>query len=85
MRLITLLLCLIPAFSDADPRFGFDHVSELARKLASDAYRSPQPVSEFLKSISYDDYRDIRFDPKQSLWRDRGNFQVQFIHLRLFY
>ena len=85
MRLITLLLCLISASADADPRFGFDDVSELARKLASDAYRSPQPVPEFLKSISYDDYRDIRFDPKQSLWRDRGNFQVQFIHPGLYY
>jgi hypothetical protein len=34
---------------------------------------------------SYDQYRDIRFDAEKSLWRGRGNFQVQFIHPGLYY
>ena len=33
-----------------------------------------------MKTLSYDEYRAIRFDVKRSLWRDRGNFQLQLIH-----
>src|SRR5919112_399759 len=45
----------------------------------------PPVVPDFLKQISYDDYRDIRFDTAQSLWRENGNFQIQFIHPGLYY
>jgi Periplasmic glucan biosynthesis protein, MdoG len=35
------------------------------------------PVPDVLKQLSYDDYRDIRFDSEQSLWKETGsNFQV---------
>jgi glucans biosynthesis protein len=38
-----------------------------------------------LKQLTYDQYRNIRFDSAQSLWKDAGgNFQVQFIHPGLF-
>jgi glucans biosynthesis protein len=60
--------------------FGFDDVSALAKKAAGEAFRAPPAVPDFLKDLSYDAYRDIRFDVKRSLWRDRGNFQLQFIH-----
>jgi hypothetical protein len=43
-------------------------------------FRAPPPIPEFLTTLSYDEYRDIRFDTKRSLWRERGNFQVQFVH-----
>ena len=77
---VVLMCCLLSAHSEADAAFGFDDVSELAKKAAAEAYRAPPPVPDFLTSISYDDYRDIRFDVKQSLWRDGGNFRLQLIH-----
>lgn len=81
--LLTFLFNSSPA--DANGVFGFDQVAEIARKLAAEPFKPPQPVPEFLKQITYDDYRDIRFDTAQSLWKDSGNFQVQFIHPGLFY
>ncbi|HEX6439892.1 MAG TPA: glucan biosynthesis protein G [Candidatus Binatia bacterium] len=65
--------------------FGLDQVAETARKLAAEPFKPPAPVPDFLKQISYDDFRDIRFDTDQSLWKDGGNFQVQFIHPGLYY
>ncbi|MEX0805117.1 MAG: glucan biosynthesis protein G [Candidatus Binatia bacterium] len=70
----------------ANGAFGLNDVAEAARKLAAEPFKPPQAIPDFLKQISYDDYRDIRFDPAQSLWKDSGgNFQVQFIHPGLFY
>ena len=85
IRLLVLLLCFVPASAGADGGFAFDHVAEIARKVASEPYRPPAPVPKFLTDLSYDDYRDIRFNTRQSWWRDRGNFQLQFIHPGLFY
>jgi glucans biosynthesis protein len=63
-----------------------ENVAGIAQKLASEPFKPPPPIPDFLKSISYDEYRDIRFDPAQSLWRDAGrHFQLQFIHPGLFY
>lgn len=85
LRLLTVLVCLAPASSDANGRFAFDDVAEIAKKIAAEPYRAPVPVPDFLASLSYDNYRDIRFDTKRSWWRDSGNFQLQFIHPGLFY
>jgi glucans biosynthesis protein len=57
----------------------------LAKKIAAEPFRQPQPIPEFLTALSYDDYRDIRFDTKQSVWRDSGNFQIQLIHPGLYF
>ncbi|MGH7835526.1 MAG: glucan biosynthesis protein [Candidatus Binatia bacterium] len=69
----------------ADNVFNFDQVTEIARKAAREPFKPPQPVPDFLKQLRYDEYREIRFDPARSLWKDHGNFQVQFIHPGLFY
>jgi Periplasmic glucan biosynthesis protein, MdoG len=61
-------------------RLVFDSVADRAKKLAAESFRAPPPIPELLTTISYDEYRDIRFDTKRSLWRERGNFQVQFVH-----
>jgi periplasmic glucans biosynthesis protein len=82
---VVLTFSLTGSPADANGEFGFDHVAESARKLAAEPFKPPQPVPDFLKQISYDDYRDIRFDTAQSLWKDSGNFQVQLIHPGLFY
>jgi periplasmic glucans biosynthesis protein len=73
-----------PAFA-AEARFGFDNVAEAARKLAAEPFKPLPTAPDFLTNISYDEYRDIRFDTAQSLWRDGGRFQVQLIHPGLYY
>lgn len=73
------------ASAGANNVFDFDKLTELARKVAREPFKPPQPVPDFLQKLSYDDYRDIRFDPAGSLWKEQGNFQVQFIHPGLFY
>jgi glucans biosynthesis protein len=58
----------------------FKLVQERAAELASKPYvkRSPD-LPPFLATLNYDQYRDIRFQPGQSLWlKDRLPFQVQF-------
>ena len=83
--ILALVVGLLPASAFANTVFNFNSVAEVARKLAAEPYRAPQPVPEFLTALSYDDYRDIRFDTKQSVWRDSGNFQIQLIHPGLYY
>ena len=85
MQLLTVFLCLAPVLAAANGRFGFDDVANVAKKIAAEPYRAPALVPESLRNLSYDEYRDIRFDTKQSWWRDGGNFQLQFIHPGLFY
>ena len=85
IQLLTIFLCLWPVVSQANGRFGFNNVANIAKKIAAEPYHAPALVPENLRNLSYDDYRDIRFDTKQSWWRDSGNFQLQFIHPGLFY
>lgn len=57
--------------------FQFDDVVNKAQALASRSYAAPDPVPAFMRELSYDAFRSIRFDPKQSLWRGSGSrFQV---------
>ena len=82
---ISLALLFNCSFAAANGVFEFEQVADAARKLAAEPFKPPPPAPDFLKQISYDEYRDIRFDTAQSLWKDSGNFQVQFIHPGLFY
>lgn len=60
--------------------FGFEDVIEKARALAERAYQAPPAVPRPLRELSYDEFRSIRFDPGQSLWRDAESlFQVMLI------
>jgi len=65
--------------------FGFSEVSKLAQNLATETFKPPQAAPDYLRQLSYDQYRDIRFDVARSLWKDAGRFQVQFIHPGLYY
>src|SRR4029077_19013495 len=66
--------------------FNIDNVASLAKQLAAEPFKPPQSIPDFLKQLSYDDYRDIRFDLEQAIWKDTGsNFQVQLIHPGLYY
>ena len=65
-----------------DPAFDGQTVRRLARALAEADYKAPDTrVPGGLEKLSYDSYRQIRFDPAQSLWRNQGlPFEVQFFH-----
>jgi len=56
-------------------------VERLAQDRASKPYRNrstklPDPIAK----LSYDEYRDIRFQRTSSLWYDKALFEVQFFH-----
>jgi glucans biosynthesis protein len=80
--LLALLALAAPAAA-----FDFEDVARRAQQLATHAYEDPAgSVPRWLLDIRYDQWRDIRFRPARSLWRDRRlPFSVQFFHLGLFY
>lgn len=84
----SLILFLSAAQAPAQaPSFGLQDVAALARDLAAKPFEdNAGQVPEVLKSISYDQWRDIRFAPDKSLWREEKlPFELQFFHPGLFY
>jgi glucans biosynthesis protein len=67
--------------------FDYAWLKGHARSLAGKAYEPPTTgIPESLDSLSWDDYQDIRFKPKDALWRgDDLLFQVQLFHLGLYF
>jgi glucans biosynthesis protein len=66
----------------AHAAWGFDQLSELARKRAAAPFRPPDTaLPPALAALDYDGLRDIRFRPTHALWRDSGNaFEAMFFH-----
>jgi glucans biosynthesis protein len=61
--------------------FGFETIQRLAQQRADQPYHDPgDKLPEALAKLSYDDYRDIRFRPDSSLWRNQSLFEVEFFH-----
>jgi glucans biosynthesis protein len=81
---LSLALLLTPLTAEG---FDLGVVADLARTLSRSEHADPRgAVPEWLTSISYDEYRDIRFRSERSLWRGtRSPFEVQFFHPGLFY
>ncbi len=79
---VATTLALLGSSSAWAQRFDFDSVDKLARVLAGKPYvRSTAPVTKALKELSYDQMRDIRFNPSHALWRaDKLPFELQFFH-----
>jgi glucans biosynthesis protein len=82
-----LALAALPARA-----FELADVAARAEALAAAPYRERPAVPAWMRSpehggsMSYDQWRDIRFRPDHSLWRDRGlPFEVQFFHPGLYY
>lgn len=62
---------------------GFETIQERARDLASKPYEAPdrEALPAWMKNLTYDQYRDIRFDPGQALWSaDSLPFRAMFFH-----
>ena len=81
-----LFLFVLSAQAQTAP-FGFQDVETLAMELAASPFVDNQgQVPQVLQTISYDQWRDIRFDPAKSLWREEKlPFELQFFHPGLFY
>jgi glucans biosynthesis protein len=82
-RWLALALTLVASAACAQAQgFGFDDVVARARALAATTQRLPDSgLSKELLDLDYDQYRDIRFRPERSLWRDaKLPFELQFFH-----
>ncbi|TAN37472.1 MAG: glucans biosynthesis protein [Verrucomicrobia bacterium] len=60
----------------------FEQVKAKARELASRPIREDRlDLAQKLREITYDQMREIRFDPREAVWRrERLPFQLQFFH-----
>lgn len=68
------------------PNFGFEDVARIAQQRAQKPH-SPAAANlpQQLQTLDYDGYRDIRFRPARSLWRDTQlPFEAQFFHRGLY-
>jgi periplasmic glucans biosynthesis protein len=67
--------------------FSIEDVAKRAKRIASQSYREPernQPA--WLREITYDQWRDIRFRPDRALFLDKNlPFTVQFFHPGFYY
>ncbi|NJM38303.1 MAG: glucan biosynthesis protein [Akkermansiaceae bacterium] len=62
---------------------GFESVQSRARDLANKPYEAPKRDSlpAWMNELTYDQYRDIRFNPNQALWAaDKLPFTAMFFH-----
>src|SRR3954466_9544402 len=76
------LLVSLPARA-AEGKFDFAGLQQRAKQIAAQPYVPPAQdrVPEWLRTLSYDDYRIIEFDAAHTLWRkEKLPFQVQFFH-----
>lgn len=61
----------------------FPAIQRLAKDLAGKPYAAPKSDSlpTWMTALSYDQYRDIRFNPDQALWTaDESPFRAMFFH-----
>jgi glucans biosynthesis protein len=79
LSLAAILICLLPLVAHG---FDFDQLGVRAKKLASMAFVAPQKsVSGALADLTYDQQRDIRFNPLKSTWRDHHlPFELAYFH-----
>jgi glucans biosynthesis protein len=67
--------------------FADDTVKNLARQLAAQPYKSEKvKLPEGLSKLSYDQYRDIRFNMDKSIWKgEPPGFSLDLFHTGSFY
>ncbi|MGA3006862.1 MAG: glucan biosynthesis protein, partial [Opitutaceae bacterium] len=83
LLLVCGFLALAAGLRADDMPFDFDALRYQARLLAIKPYVPPSaPLPDPLLKLTYDQYRDIRFNPEKAWWRRDGlPFQLQFFHL----
>ncbi|NDL71590.1 glucan biosynthesis protein [Vreelandella alkaliphila] len=59
----------------------FNHVIQRAQALADAPYQAPQEsLPSALKTLDYDAYRQIRFEPERAYWHGESPFSMQLFH-----
>ena len=78
----TLILAALLNFPVGASAFDFSDVAAKAKTLAAAAYVKPQKnLTGTMVGLDYDQYRDIRFDPLKSTWREQKlPFELAFFH-----
>ena len=71
-----------PAAPRTPPQpFSFAVVEKIAQDRAAKPYRNRSTkLPDAIAKLTYEQYRDIRFQRTSSLWYDRALFEVQFFH-----
>lgn len=67
--------------------FSMENATNKAREMAKRPFQNPfGRIPNFLLELNYDQWRDIRFKPENSLWRlEKLPFEVQFFHPGFYY
>lgn len=80
----TALLFLLAGLGPAADAFafGFDDVAKAAEQLAAQPWKKPAAgLPRELESLSYEQYREIRYRPDNALWRNaKLPFELTFFH-----
>ncbi len=87
-RIITLFATVVVTISARGQTWeredvGFDSIQSRAMDLANKPYSPPDSnrLPAWMNELSYDQYRDIRFNPNQALWlADNLPFRAMFFH-----
>jgi glucans biosynthesis protein len=65
----------------AAPPFSFAAVEKIAQERSSKPYRNRSTkLPDAIAKLTFEQYRDIRFQRTSSLWYDKALFEVQFFH-----
>jgi periplasmic glucans biosynthesis protein len=68
-----------PSAQAQDGSFSFASVEAMAVKLATEPYREPRSIEGPMRSLSYDQYRALRWRTNTALWRDtKSPFRLEF-------
>jgi glucans biosynthesis protein len=60
----------------------FQKIEARAQELAQQPYQAPdrEALPRWMKDLTYDQYRDIRFKEDQALWQGNSPFRAMFLH-----
>ncbi len=87
-RIITLFIAAVISTAACGQTWeredvGFDNIQSRARDLANKPYEAPDQnrLPVWMNELTYDQYRDIRFNPNQALWAtEKLPFRAMFFH-----
>jgi glucans biosynthesis protein len=81
-RAAMLLLLAVSALPRIALAFDFDDVAKAAEQLAGQPWKKPAAdLPRELASLSYQQYRDIRYRPEGAMWRAaKLPFELTFVH-----
>jgi glucans biosynthesis protein len=66
----------------APQSFSFDLLSDVMREKAAQDPAAPEPVPDFLSSLTYDDYQKIVFWPDRARWNFKGSaYRIHAFHM----